>query len=92
MYYAIGVSVSSLHRESTDSPIYLVCLQVSVTAPSVSVSTADIAAGDTVYLTCDYALRQSVDATVSVMWMVNGSAIDTSKDGNVPAMETSSLL
>ena len=22
MYYAIGVSVSSLHRESTDSPIY----------------------------------------------------------------------
>ena len=23
MYYAIGASVSSLHRESTDSPIYI---------------------------------------------------------------------
>ena len=26
MYYAIGVSVSSLHRESTDSPIQCKCL------------------------------------------------------------------
>ena len=59
-------------------------LQVSVTALSVSVSTADIAAGDTVYLTCGYALSQSVDVTIiSVMWMVNGSGIDTSKDGHV---------
>ena len=58
-------------------------VSVSVTAPSVSVSTADIAARDTVYLTRDYALRQSVNATVSVMWMVNGSEVDTSIDGHV---------
>ena len=58
-------------------------VSVSVTAPSVSVSTADIAASDTVYLTCGYALRQSVDVTISVMWMVNGSEVDTSTDGHV---------
>ena len=57
-------------------------VSVSVTAPSVSVSTADIAARDTVYLTCDYALRHSVDVTVSVTWMMNGSEVDTSKDGH----------
>ena len=57
--------------------------KVPVIAPSVSVSTADIVAGDTVNLTCDYALTPSVDVTVSVTWMVNGSGIDTSKDGHV---------
>ena len=29
MYYAIGASVSSLHRESTDSPIH-VCSDVNI--------------------------------------------------------------
>ena len=43
----------------------------------------DIVAGDTVNLTCDYALTPSVDVTVSVTWIVNGSGIDTSKDGHV---------
>ena len=31
MYYAIGASVSSLHRESTDSPIYMYIHKVYVT-------------------------------------------------------------
>ena len=58
-------------------------LVVQVTAPSVSVSTTDIVAEDTVYLTCDYALTPSLDVTVSVMWMVNGSVVHKSKDGHV---------
>ena len=56
---------------------------VQVTAPSVSVSTADIVAGVEVSLTCDYALSQSVDVTVSVMWMVNGLVVDNSTHGHV---------
>ena len=57
--------------------------KVPVTAPSVLVSTTDIVAGDTVNLTCNYTLTPSVDVTVLVTWMVNGSGIDTSKDGHV---------
>ena len=63
--------------------IYTILSKVPVTAPSVSVSTTVIVAGDTVYLTCDYTLTPSVDVTVSVTWMVNGSEIDTARDGHV---------
>ena len=63
--------------------IYTILPKVPVTAPSVSASTADIVAGDTVNLTCNYTLTPSVDVTVSVIWMVNGSGIDTFKDGHV---------
>ena len=62
------------NKPSNDSAELLV---VQVTAPSVS-ATADIVAGGTVSLTCDYALSQSVDVTVSVTWMVNGSEVDNS--------------
>ena len=62
------------NKPSNDSAELLV---VQVTAPSVS-ATADIVAGGTVSLTCGYALSQSVDVTVSVMWMVNGSEVDNS--------------
>ena len=63
--------------------IYHILSKVPVTAPSVSVSTTVIVAGDTVYLTCDYTLTPSVEVTVSVTWMVNGSEIDTARDGHV---------
>ena len=63
--------------------IILFSLKVPVTAPSVFVGSTHSTAGDTVYLTCDYTLTPSVDVTVSVTWMVNGSGIDTSKDGRV---------
>ena len=59
--------------------IHVIYTKVPVTALSVSVSTTDIVAGDTVYLTCDYALPPSVDITVSVTWMVNDSGIDTTR-------------
>ena len=63
---------------------YTILSKVPVTAPSVSVSTADnIVAGDTVNLTCEYVLTPSVDVTVSVTWMVNGLGIDTAKDSHV---------
>ena len=62
--------------------LYTILPKVPVIAPSVFVSTTDIVAGDTVNLTCDYALTPSVDVTVSVTWMVNGSGVDTSKDGH----------
>ena len=66
---------------------YIILPKVPVTAPSVSVSTADIVAGDRVNLTCDYTLTPSVDVTVSVTWIVNDSGIDTSKDGHVTSNE-----
>ena len=58
-------------------------LVVQVTAPSVSATADIIVAGGTVTLTCDYALSQSVDVTVSVMWMVNGLVVDSSTHGHV---------
>ena len=79
---SIIVTVQSKFKNYFYTSIILTIVsQVSVTNPSVSASTADITAGDTVYLTCDYALSQSVDVTISVMWMVDGSAVDTSTDG-----------
>ena len=54
---------------------------VPVPTPSITISNSDtVYAGTTLSLTCDYSLSPSVDTTaqITVTWMVDGIAVDTS--------------
>ena len=51
--------------------------------PSISVSAAVPTAGAPLTLTCDYTLSLSLSVNTTVSWMVNGSALDASRDGRL---------